>query len=133
MLMLRLTEGDQSGGFWGRAVGRRVPSGKQAEGKESPLLVPKKESHTKERVTSDIPGILLFVSLFPNSVVICRCVHSTESRILMDKGKQYGHFVLSHVLLKPGQCNPGPGPGGMKACQRIKSTMVTRLLVILIK
>ena len=124
-MMSRLAEGDQSGGFCGRAVGRRVPSGKQAEGKESLPLVPHKARHTKVRVTSDIPGILLFVSLFPDSVVICRCVHSTKSRILMDKGKQYGHFVLSHVLLKPGQYNPDSGPGGMKACQRKKSTMVT--------
>ena len=62
-MILRLTEGDQSGGFRGRAVGRRVPSGKQAEGKESLLLVPHKDNHSKERVTSDIPDILLLDSM----------------------------------------------------------------------
>ena len=76
MVMLRLAEGDQSGGFCGRAVGRRVPSGKQAEGRESLLLVPHKASHSKERVTGDIPGILLLDSMSSASALIWLCVHS---------------------------------------------------------
>ena len=77
-MISRLTEGDQSGGFCGKAVGRRVPSRKQAEGKESLLLVPHKASHSKERVTSDMLGILLD-SKSSASVVIWRCVHSSAN------------------------------------------------------
>ena len=52
MVMLRLEEGDQSGGSWGKAVGRRVPSGKQAEGSLPP--VSQRKIHRKAKVTSDI-------------------------------------------------------------------------------
>ena len=53
MVMLRLEEGDQRAGSWGKAVGRRVPSGKQAEGGSLPPVSPRK-IHRKAKITSDI-------------------------------------------------------------------------------